>query len=145
MAYDFDLFPAKTQVAPASTTKFGGIHIPVNVALTTGMLALNKVTRLWRMPKGFVVTAVSGTVPILDSNGSPLLTWSLGDPTTAGRYVASTTKGRTSAGTLTIADLVVAGLLFENTANTDLLFTCTAAAATAVAGNLKLIMSGYIR
>lgn len=142
---DFDLFPAKTQVQPASTTKFASVHIPINVALTTAMLALNKVTRISRLPKGFVFCGVSLMIPILDSNGSPLLTWSLGDVTTAGRYIANSTKGRTSAGTTTIADLVVAGMLFENTANTDLLFTCTAAAATAVAGSIKGHVTGYIK
>lgn len=145
MAFDFDLFPAKTQVVPASSTKYAAIHLPINVALLTTMLALNKVTRLTRLPKGFVFTGAQLTIPILDSNGSPLLTWSLGDSTTAGRYIANSTKGRTAAGTITIADLVVAGMLFENTANTDLLFTCTAAAATAVAGSIKGVITGYVK
>lgn len=145
MAYDFDLWPAKTQVAPASSTKYGAIHIPVNCALPVGALVLNKVTRLVRVPKGFVFTGASLTIPILDSNGSPTLTWSLGDPTTAARYIANSTKGRTSAGTITISDLVVAGLLFANTANTDILFTCTAASATAVAGSIIGTISGYVK
>lgn len=145
MAFDFDLFPAKTPVAPASSSKYGLIAIPIKAPLLTTMLALNKVTRLTRMPKGFVFTGVSLMIPILDSNGSPLLTWSLGDTTTAGRYIANSTKGRTSAGTITIADLVVASMLFENTANTDLLFTCTAAAATAVAGSITGHITGYVK
>lgn len=141
---DFDLLPAKTQTV-GSSTKWGGVHIPISVALTTAMLALNKVTRIAQVPKGFVLTGVSGTVPILDSNGTPLLTWGLGDSGSATRLIAASTKGRTSAGTITIADLVVAGFLYEFTAKTDILFTCSAAAATAVAGTLKLSMSGYIK
>lgn len=141
---DFDLLPAKTPV-PGSSTKLASVHIPINVAITTAMLALNKVTRISQLPKGFVLTGVGLMIPILDSNGSPLLTWSLGDATTAGRYILTSTKGRTSAGQTTIADLVVAGMLFENTAKTDLLFTCTAAAATAVAGTIKGSITGYIK
>lgn len=145
MAFDFDLFPAKTQVAPSSSTKYGLVAIPIKAAILTTMLALNKVTRLTRVPKGFVVTGVSLLIPILDSNGSPLLTWSLGDATTAGRYIANSTKGRTSAGSTSISDLVVASMLFENTANTDILFTCTAAAATAVAGSITGHITGYVK
>lgn len=141
---DFDLLPAHTQV-PSSSTKFASIHIPINVALLTTMLALNKVTRIGQLPKGFVLTGVGLMIPIFDSNGSPLLTWSLGDSGLAGRYIAASTKGRTSAGSTSISDLVVAGMLFESTAKTDLLFTCTAAAATAVAGTIKGSITGYIK
>lgn len=145
MAFDFDLFPAKTQVAPSSSTKYGSVHIPIKAALTTAMLAAGKVTRLTRVPKGFVFTGASLLIPILDSNGAPLLTWSLGDATTAARYISASTKGRTSAGTITIADLVVAGMLFENTVNTDILFTVGAAAATAVAGSITGHITGYVK
>lgn len=145
MAFDIDLFPAKTQVAPSSSSKFGGIHIPINVVIPVGSLVLNKVTRLTRMPKGFVVCGVSLIIPILDSNGAPLLTWSLGDSVTAARYIANSTKGRTSAGTTALSDIVAAGLLFAQTANTDLLFTCTAAAATAVSGTLVGSVNGYVK
>lgn len=142
---DFDLFPAKTQMAPTSSTKYAAVHLPITAALTTAMLAINKTTRLLRLPKGFVFVSAGLTIPILDSNGSPLLTWSLGDSVTAGRFILNSTKGRTSAGTTSIADLVVAGLLFEFTAPTDLLFTCSAAAATAVAGTIKGTINGYMK
>lgn len=141
---DFDLLPAKTQT-PSSSHKLGALHIPVSVALTVGMLALNKTTRIAQLPKGFILTGVSGIVPILDSNGAPTLTWSLGDATTAGRIIANTTKGRTAVGNITIADMVTAGFIDEYTAKTDILFKATAAAATAVAGTLKLVINGYMR
>jgi hypothetical protein len=144
MAFDFDLFPAKSQVAPASSTKFGAVHIPINAALTVGMLALNKVTRLTRLPKGFVLTGLSLIIPDMDTNGAPALVFSIGDAATPARLISVSTKAQ-AGGTLATADLVTAAMLFEFTANTDILWTTTTAAATAAAGTVKGILSGYVK
>lgn len=141
---DFDLVPAKTQIAPTSSTKFGGVHLPINVAITTAMLALNKTTRILRLPKGFIVTGIALIVPDMDSNGAPALVFDIGDATTSGRLISGSTAGQ-AGGTITTANLVTAGMLYEFPANTDLLFKATTAAATAAAGTLKGVLSGYLR
>lgn len=142
MAFDFDLFPAKTQIAPTSSTKYGAVHIPINVAIITGMLALNKVTRLTRVPKGFVVTGCSLIIPDLDSGAA--LVFDIGDSGLSGRLISGSTKGQ-AGGTLASADLATAGMLYEFTANTDILWKTTTATTTTGAGTVKGIISGYVK
>lgn len=140
---DFDLLPAKTQL-PGSSHKLASIHIPVNVALTTAMLALNKTTRIAQFPKGFILTGLALIIPDMDSNGSPALVFSIGDATTAARIVSVSTAGQ-AGGRLTSSDIVIAGLLDEYTAKTDILWKTTTASATAAAGTVKGVFTGYIK
>lgn len=140
---DFDLLPTKTQL-PSSSHKYAALHIPINVALTTAMLVLNKTTRIAQVPKGFVLTGIGLIIPDMDSNGSPTLVFSIGDATTAARIISVSTAAQ-AGGTLSTANLVTAAMLDEYTAKTDIIWKTTTAAATAVAGTVKGILSGYIK
>lgn len=140
---DFDLLPARTPT-PGSSTKFGSIHIPINVALTAGMLALNKTTRIAQFPKGFVLVGIALIIPDMDTNGAPALVFSIGDVTTAARIISLSTTGQ-AGGTIATANLVTAAMLDEYTAKTDILWKTTTAAATAAAGTVKGHFTGYIK
>lgn len=142
MAFDFDLFPAKTQTVPASTSKFAAVHIPINAVFLTTMLALNKVTRLVRVPKGFVLTGLSLIIPDMDSGAA--LVFDIGDATTSGRLISASTKAQ-AGGNLASTDLVTAAMLTEFTANTDILWKTTTATTTTGTGTVKGILSGYVK
>lgn len=141
---DFDLVPAKTQIAPTSSTKYAVVHLPVNVAIAVGSLALNKTTRILRVPKGFIVTNLHLVFSDMDTNGAPAIVFDLGDPTLSGRLVSGSTIAQ-AGGILTTSNLVAAGLLYEFTANTDIQLKATTAAATAAAGTVKGYLGGYVR
>jgi hypothetical protein len=60
-----------------------------SIALTTA-LAANDIVQLVQVPNGYKVLNVTLDVDPLDSNASPTLTGSVGDPTTAGKYITVT-------------------------------------------------------
>lgn len=129
------------QVGPqgfARTMKtFGG-----RVSLLTTDLAVGKTTAAFVVPKGFVVTGIIAVATDLDSNGSPTLTLSVGDAASGTRYLSASTIGQAGTSTQTLAST---GLLFENTADTEIIITATAGAATAVAGTIDLYLSGFMK
>lgn len=59
-----------------------------SIALTT--LVNNDIVQLVTVPNGYKVLNVTLDVDPLDSNASPTLTGSVGDPTTAGKFVTVT-------------------------------------------------------
>jgi len=116
---------------------FGGVF-----PLLTTDLALNRTVGLFVVPKGFILQSWSGSVPDLDTNGTPTLAFSLGDSGSAGRFIAASTKGQ-AGHHIADADLLSAARGYEFTADTEILWTTTTAAATAAAGSLILYMHGW--
>jgi hypothetical protein len=113
------------------------------LSLLTTDLALNRTVALFRVPQGFTVTGLSVSTTDMDSNGTPTLTFKLGDTGDDDRLLAASTIAQT--GTNNYTGLVpTTGLLYQYTAETEILFTCSAAAATAVAGTLTVVLFGYI-
>ncbi len=113
-----------------------------DVALVAADLALNATVALFVVPKGFVLTSLSVVVPDMDTNGSPTLAFSIGDAASAARFIATATTGQ-AGGTNTT--LVAAGLNYEFTADTEIVWTTTTASATAAAGTIQPRFFGYIK
>lgn len=114
-----------------------------DVDLVTGDLALNKTVDLMVIPKGFVLTSLSVVVPDLDSNGTPLLTFAIGDSGDDDRFIATGATTGQAGGTNTT--LAATGLNYEFTDDTVITWKTAAAAATAVAGTIKPRFFGYIK
>lgn len=112
------------------------------VTMGTTDLALNKTVAAFVVPRGFVVTGIIAVATDMDTNGAPTLTLSVGDAASAARYLSASTIGQTGTSTQTLA---ATGLLFENTADTEIVITTAAAAATAAAGTLDLYLTGFMK
>lgn len=115
----------------------GGIY-----PLLTTDLALNRTVSLFKVGRGFNLIGISGYVDALDTNGAPTLTLSLGDAGSATRLLNAVTTGR-AGGALTSAALPAAAFGYNYSADTELILTASAAAATAQAGNLRLFLHGW--
>ena len=113
-----------------------------DVALVAGDLALNKTTDLFVIPKGFVLTSLSVVVPDLDTNGAPAIVFDIGDAASANRFIAGATTGQAGGTNTTLA---AAGLNYEFTEDTPIVWKTTTAAATAAAGTIKPRFFGYIK
>lgn len=114
-----------------------------DIDLVAGDLALNKTVDIMVIPKGFVLTSLSVVVPDMDSNGSPTLTFAIGDATDDDRYIATGATTGQAGGTNTT--LASTGLNYEFTDDTVITWKTSAAAATAVAGTIKPRFFGYIK
>lgn len=110
------------------------------VALVAGDLALNKTTALFKAPAGFTVTDIVGKVDDLDTNGVPTLQFTIGDAGNAARFLAASTAGQAGGA---LGSIATAGLGYRFTADTEIVLTATAAAATAAAGNITLYVRGF--
>lgn len=110
------------------------------VTMLAADVAVGNIVKAFIVPKGFVVTGIIAVATDMDTNGSPTLTLSVGDAGSGVRYLSASTIGQAGTSTQTLAST---GLLFENTADTEILVTATAGAATAAAGTLDLYLSGY--
>jgi hypothetical protein len=113
-----------------------------DVALVAGDLAVGISTALFVAPKGFVLTSLSVVVPDMDSNGSPALVFDIGDAGAQARFISGATTGQAGGTNTTLA---AAGLNYEFTADTEIVWTTTTAAATAVAGTIKPRFFGYMK
>lgn len=111
------------------------------VAVGTAGLALNAVTPLVRVPKGFTLIHATLESTDMDTNGSPLLTLAVGDATDNDRILTGLTIGRTGGISSAIA---VEGHQFRYTEETTINLTATAAAATAAAGTVQISLLGVI-
>lgn len=135
MAYRKDWI--QPQVGPmgfAGTMKIVGRTATITVAdnVTANTVGLFKV------PAGFTVTAILGSATDMDSGAAMLIT--IGDAANAARYVASvSTQAAVASWTL-----AAAGLLFTNTADTEIILTIATQAAGAVAGTVTVLLQGYM-
>lgn len=109
------------------------------IALATGDLALNKTVSLFKVPANFTATRADIYVTDMDSGGSPALAFSIGDADTAARIVSASTAGQAGGAATT----VVTFPYYQYTAETEVLWTTTTAAATAVAGYVYISIYGY--
>jgi hypothetical protein len=138
---DFDYRQAN-QPKPGSSSYLGAVVLTNSGQLAVGALALNKTSALLRVPKGFIATGLRFRIGDADTNGAPAFAFKLGDAGDDDRYLAVSTLGQAGGETNTLED---AGLLYEFTADTDLLLTCSTAAATAQAANFKIALTGYMK
>jgi len=102
---------------------------------------INNTVQLFTVPRGFVVTGIHVESADLDSGGSPTITMSLGDATTANRLLSASNIGQAGGK----VDVLAANALgFKYPADTDIQLTVPAAAATGAAGNLTVFLEGFI-
>ena len=112
------------------------------VNLATTDLALNATVAGFVVPRGFIVTGIIAVATDMDTNGSPTLALSVGDAGSATRFLSSSTIGQAGTSTQTLAST---GLLYEFTADTEIVITASTAAATAAAGTLDLYLVGFAK
>ena len=119
----------------AQTKKMFGRRINLS---TTDLGTINNTVGAFVVPRGFTVTGIIFVNTDMDSSTG--LTISVGDAASANRYLSAQT-GQAAGTTQTLAST---GLLFANTADTEILLTMTAAATTAVAGTVDLYLDGFV-
>lgn len=114
-----------------------------SIALTTA-LAANDIVQLVTVPNGYKVLNVTLDVDPLDSNASPTLTGTVGDPTTAGKFV-TVTAAQLKTGIVQPNNVVGStGVVYApassggNAGGTIIQFKCTNAPATWVNGTMRL-------
>lgn len=106
------------------------------IALTTA-LALADVLNFFYLPKDAVVEDMELIGDQLDSNGSPLLTFDIGDAASATRYFSAAVAGNAAGG---FRDKMLQSAMgFQQADRTLIVGAVHAAGATKVAGNLTLI------
>lgn len=111
------------------------------VTMKTTDLALNAVVAAFKVPAGFTVTGIIAVATDLDTGGSATLALSVGDSGSATRHLSSSTIGQAGTSTQTLAST---GLLYQYTADTEILITASTAAATAAAGTIDLYLIGFM-
>ncbi len=111
------------------------------VAMTTAMLDnANDDVGLFYVPAGAVITAIRASASDMDS-GTPALAIDIGDSGDEDRLMAASTIGQ--AGTFSSA-LAPTGHLYKYTAKTQIRAYIQTAAATAVAGTLKVALEYFV-
>jgi hypothetical protein len=113
-----------------------------DVAILAADLALNKTVGMFKVPAGFVLTSLAVTVTDMDTNGAPAVKFDIGDAGSANRFVVAATTAQ-AGGTTTTLD--AAGLNYEFTADTEIVWKTNTAAATAAAGTAQVRFFGYIK
>lgn len=107
-------------------------QVTIAVPSTGAGTALNDTLGLFYVPKGAVIVDFRLDVDDLDSNGSPTLTYDVGDSGSAVRIMSASVAGQ-AAGR---QNCLNAALGYQFTADTAVFATVHAAAATKAAGNL---------
>lgn len=138
---DFDYLPSTFNL-PSVQGAYTSVAISNSGTLATGALALNKTSRLLRVPKGFRLHGVRFRIGDGDSGGSPALVFTIGDSGDADRIITVSTAGQAGGEVTALAD---AGFLYEYTADTDIDLTATTAAATAQAAAFKIVLLGTMK
>ena len=131
-------------LAPVKGPGIGGGALKAirgTIALATGDLVLNAVHGAFDLPANFVVLHGAIWATDMDTNGTPTLAFNVGVAGTANAFFAASTVGQ--AGTASGA-LAVTGYGFTTTAKTRVNVTVSAAAATAAAGTLNIVLFGTV-
>jgi hypothetical protein len=110
-----------------------------SVAVGTAGLALNAVTPLVRVPKGF--TVIHATLEATDMDSGTALVLAVGDATVNNRILTGLTIGQ--AGGISSA-IAVTGHQFRYADETTINLTATTAAGGAVAGTVQISLLGVI-
>lgn len=132
-----------TNREPVAGPGLGGTlkAVRATITLATGDLDLNDVHQAMDLPAGFTVLGGAIWATDMDTNGSPVLAFNVGDAGDADRYFAASTVGATGTASTAVA---VAGLGYTTTAKTRVTVTVSTAAATAAAGTLNLALYGTV-
>lgn len=111
------------------------------IPLVAGDLVLNAVHQALDLPPNF--TCLHGAIwaTDMDTGGSPTLAFNVGTAATAALFFAASNVGQ--AGTASGA-IARAGYGFTTTAKTRVIVTVSAAAATAAAGTLDIVLMGTV-
>lgn len=137
---DFDYLPANFPLPGAG--EYREMRTITNSGtLATGALALNKTSRICRLPANWVTTGIRFRMGDGDTNGAPTLSVKIGDGTTADQFVAANTVGQAGGEVTALADTA---FLTKLAAKTDVILTASTAAATAQAAAFKIAIEGYI-
>lgn len=104
-------------------------------------LVTGAVVKAFVVPKGFVVTGIIAVATDMDT-GTVALALSVGDSGSSTRYLSSSTIGQAGTSTQTLAST---GLLYENTADTEILVTATTGSNVAAAGTIDLYLVGFMK
>lgn len=110
-----------------------------SVAVGTAGLALNAVTPLVRVPKGF--TVIHATLEATDMDSGTALVLAVGDTGDNDRILTGLTIGQ--AGGISSA-IAVTGHQYRYADETTINLTATTAAGTAVAGTVQISLLGVI-
>lgn len=137
---DYYLLTAE-QKRKLPTPQAGGNLSIIRNEFTVTALALvtGAVSRVLWVPAGFKLWGLIGKVADLDTGAA--LVWDLGDGLDQDLIVAASTVGR-SAGNLDDDDLAAAGIGYQFTVDSDILFTCTTQGSASQAGAAKLGLIG---
>lgn len=122
----------------SETLKCMSATVNCSAALTTA-----DVIKFFTMPKNAKIQGFKMGVDQLDSNGSPTLTFDVGDAGSATRLFSASVAGRTSGGawvTDTGSGAQYAALGYQFTADTLIQAVPHANAATGAAGNITLVV-----
>lgn len=92
------------------------------------------------IPKGFVQTGIIVVATDMDSGTAMLFT--IGDAGSANRTFASSNLGQTGGSSTTLASTA---LLYEYTADTEVIITIATQSATAVAGTIDVYYEGFVK
>lgn len=116
---------------------FGGPAL----TLVAADVALNAQVAVLRVPKGFVVQSMSGTVGDLDTAATLML--ALGDTGNNARFLAANAIGQAGGA---LPALAAGGVNYEFPDDTDILLTSTVAAtALGPTPTFFILMEGYMR
>ena len=125
----------------AYTVAYGGRYTPtrskqmdvnLNPTWTTTTLSLNDTYTFCFIPAGAMLVGLGGVFPDMDTNGSPLLTWDLGDSASATRFLSASTIGQFAGSVL------ATGTPYYYSADDNLVLKVHAASATAVQGLIRM-------
>lgn len=112
----------------------GVIAVCASYAFATAP-SLNDLVQLMQIPAGATMVDVILDSDDLDSNGTPTVTFDVGDTTTAGRFIAASTAPQAGG---VVHATVAASTDYPYAANTWLYLKVHAAAATFQAGTVRV-------
>ena len=109
----------------------------------TDVGTVNDTVALFTVPKGFTIVGCHIDATKMDTSGSPTLTLDLGDANSAQRLLAASAIAQSAESESNVT--LPAGVLgFRFAADTDIVLTVHAAAATALAGTFTCLLFGFI-
>lgn len=114
------------------------IHAYAEYTLTTW--ATNDYVEMVRVPLGAIITGVTVYSDDIDSNGSPTATISVGDASSATRFISASTIPQAGGFTSTVASGTGA-MFYKYTAEGVIRCTAGTGSATFAAGTIKLKVS----
>lgn len=106
-------------------------------------VAINSTFTMCVIPRGMRIIGLIYKTDQVDSSGTPTASITIGDSGNAARYLATNTTLRTAGGGQ-VTTIALAGLNFVTTADTPIVLTFTAAAATQVAGSQQYLAMLYV-